>query len=148
MIASCSDSKQAKQEGKNEAGKKDDSTADKNKDVDYTAISTDICDCVTDAENSLGSTFKKLIINASKSEHPETAIQTEMLQITDSIDQQKLMEEFKSYKSFHIESCMKDIEKKYPGLNRADKAQQQKLLEAMEENCSEFSAAIMRMGLR
>lgn len=148
MITSCSDSKQAKQEGKNEAGKKDDSTTDKTKDVDYTAISTDICDCVTDAENSLGSTFKKLIINASKSENPETAIQTEMLQITDSIDQQKLMEEFKSYKSFRIESCMKNIEKNYPALNRNDKSQQQKLLDALEENCSEFSAAIMRMGMR
>ncbi len=147
LISSCSDSKQSKQEDKNESGKND-STSDKSKEVDYTAISTDICDCVTDAENSLGSSFKNLIINASKADHPETAIQTEMLKITDSSDQQKLMEEFKSYKNFQIESCMKNIEKKYPGLNKPNKEQQQKLLDAMEENCSEFSAAVMRMGFR
>jgi hypothetical protein len=126
----------------------DEEDADKSSDINYTDVANDVCDCISDLENSLSSKSKKIFIKASKTDDPQTTMKEELLNISDVEEQQKIGKEFESFESTDMVNCMNKVQKKYPEIKKPNKKEQKKLLAAIEDNCSEFAAALMNMGAK
>jgi hypothetical protein len=108
-------------------------------------IVEDVCDCIDEIEGELSSKSKKIFLKAAKSDDPQLSIQQQM-QDMDQEEQMAIAEEFKNFENSNAQDCFKKLEKKYPEMKDAGKKAERALIEKVEEDCSEFAAALLKMG--
>jgi hypothetical protein len=137
ILLSCSG------EGSKKASAKDDSSAKmKSKEqqtsstVGMEIIATDVCDCVSDYENSLSDEAKQAIINAVT----QGGMDTVWKNFSEKDRDNYFAEGKKTY------NCLKALEKKHPFFTNYNKKSLAEFLKALEDNCSEFAAALMKTG--
>ena len=146
ILSGCNND--AKVKDKTSKEKKMDKDEEESGELDTEALATDVCDCISDLENGLSSRAKKIVIKAGNSDEPEVTMKEEILKITDAEEQEKIGKEFQGFEDTNMEECMKKLQKKYPDVKNPDKKTQKKILSAIEDNCSEFSAALMKIGFK
>jgi|ADGO01.1.fsa_nt_gi hypothetical protein len=108
IFTACSnDKKEKSSQTGTESGESNSTSLD---DINYTAMASDLCDCVSDLENSLSETSKELFIRISQSEDPAMAMEME-LQSMDEKQQEKIANEMNSIGQSNAGKCMEDFEK-------------------------------------
>jgi hypothetical protein len=113
--------------------------------IDMDKVVADVCECIDEMEGALSSRSKKIFLKAAKSGDPQTSIQEQMEEY-DQEEQLKIAEEFKQFENSDAQDCFKKLEKKYPEMKDAGKKKERELFEKVEEDCSEFAAALLKMG--
>lgn len=123
----------------------DSKTKSKTDGADMDKIVADVCDCIDEIEGELSAKSKKIFLKAAKSDDPQMSIQ-EQMQDMDQEEQMEIAEEFKNFENSSAQDCFKKLEKKYPEMKDAGKKEEEALIEKVEEDCSEFAAALLKMG--
>ncbi|MBU3713633.1 MAG: hypothetical protein FGM46_01650 [Ferruginibacter sp.] len=118
---------------------------------DYSAIASDLCNCIDDQLKVLSPEMKNLIIEASNSnkdiekaveqyveKNPEKAISLmQDASVMMNIDSKK------------FDTCLSSLESKYKNIKDKEKDMQDKLLSAMESKTEcQLSKALMKLGMK
>jgi hypothetical protein len=114
--------------------------SDKTDDIGKAA--TQYCDCITKQTEKVSSKLRKVIIQASKEDDPETALKEEL-------EKNDLSQEFKeSIDTDEADNCGKKAAKKYD-LDVDDKKVQKKVLAKIEDDDDcDLAAAFLRFSLK
>lgn len=157
LFISCNPKDEKEKDGEEETTKKKDKDADdeeRNEDEsDNSAkIATGVCNCMNSAVEGFSAQGKRIIIKAGNSSNPTQTLQTELMNIEDEEEKQKLGREFQSLAAMEedtdMKDCMEKLKKKYD-FDENDRKAQQKVARALEdkEGC-EVVTALMKIGMK
>ncbi len=109
----------------------------------------ELCDCVNTFLADMSPKVKQILINASKSDNPVQVLTTELQNVNSAEEQQRLAREFERFENDQqLQKCSDNIKKKY-NLDENDKAAQQRVMKAAEENKNcEVLYALMKIGMQ
>lgn len=117
--------------------------------ADYPRLATEICDCITNLENALSSRTKNMIIDAGSAADPGKKLEEALGSVEDSMDRAALDQEMRGVDDPAIDDCLRRIEQNHKiKLKTKDQSVRNALAEALEDECSEFSAALLRLGFK
>ena len=111
-----------------------------------TKIAKEVCNCLDDIDQNLSTQAKKMFIKAAKSTNPQRSIQQSLQAVDDQDTQRQLAEEFQSLDEAMKGDCLKKIDAKY-NLENVSAKRKKQLVSALEKNCSDFIATIMRIAV-
>jgi hypothetical protein len=132
FLISCSGDSQTKNDKKDSTGKTTSSKPEATE-TDYAVIATDICDCISDYENALSDQGKEMIMKGIRE-----GILDSMTRTLSEKDR-----DVYSNEGTKASDCVRALAKKHPIIKSAEKMSKQGFSKAMEDNCSEFGAALM-----
>lgn len=104
------------------------------KDINMVAVSSEICDCVTDLENAISDGTRDVLMKAMENGGIDTVA-------AGFPDDQKEIYENEGKKA---RACISALQKKYPSLKQGDRTFLKALAISVEDNCSEFAAMIVK----
>jgi hypothetical protein len=116
-------------------------------------VAADVCGCTKALENKLTPEFVQIIIESSKAENPDKAIEEKMSALdTDQmmalLPNMEVMEELDSEQGEFM-TCINGLEKKYDNAYTFDEEQSMKdVLVEMEKLDCAFGVAILKLGLK
>lgn len=109
----------------------------------------ELCDCFNENVSDVDPAMKKIIIKASNSSNPVTAMQNELMKIEDEQERTELAQDFQKWsENKEMEDCGNKIKKKYK-LKDNDPKVQKAMLVALEDNgdCT-LLAAMLKMAMK
>ena len=116
-------------------------------------VAADLCGCTKALENKLTPEFVDIIIESSKAENPDKAIEEKMTalepeQMMALIPNMEVMEELESEQGEFM-TCLNSLEKKYENAYSFDEEQSMKdVLVEMEKSDCAFGVAILKLGMK
>lgn len=116
-------------------------------------VATDLCGCTKSLENKLTPEFVNILIESSKAENPEKAIEEKMSamepeQMMALLPNMEAMGELENEEGEFM-TCINGLEKKYENAYTFDEEESMKeVLAEMEKNDCTFGAAILKLAMK
>lgn len=108
----------------------------------------ELCTCLNSFMAQMNPRVKKIIIDAGKTSDPVRTLTSELGQLGNSEEEQRILREFELFQSSdQLQQCTEDIRKKYR-LDENNKASRDRMMAEAEasENC-ELMYALMKIGM-